>query len=491
MAKVKIYNALEGMSLGDLFVQDTFTIVQQTSTKLIIQDEAGARIVFSGSGFKYDAEDIPTKGTINAVTFLDADNRILVKYTDGKWPLTSDFTVGNLQNTWTIASYFNKGRDTITGSDFGDDLFAGDNPGNDVVLGLKGDDYIGGFSGNNTYDGGKGNDQLSYEQAIFNPAGVTQGVTLNATTGIVKNPWGGTDRIVSIEAFRGTNLVDDFTGSKGNERFIGYAGADDFDGRQGFDILRYDKDAQFDGNEGIIADFGAQTVKDGFGDIDTFSNIEGIEGSDFDDSFIGDGADNWFNGRDGVDTYDGNGGTDTVSFWFNNIETGVQIDMTLGSGQVIDDGYGNTETLVDIENIEGSFLADTITLGDADGISVWGDDGDDTLTSGNGFQHLGGGGGKDTFVFLAAAATGTMAGSHDSIGDFSQSDGDQIDVSAIGSFTFIGKQQFSGGSDGAELRYVQSGGKTFVIGDVDGDGSEDFAIAVDAKIKFTLDDFVL
>jgi hypothetical protein len=64
-------------------------------------------------------------------------------------------------------------------------------------------------------------------------------------------------------------------------------------------------------------------------------------------------------------------------------------------------------------------------------------------------------------------------------------------------FTFIGAAPFSGdpthGWDLApgELRYQQSNGFTYVMGDVNGDGEADITIALQGTHALTASDFVL
>ena len=84
------------------------------------------------------------------------------------------------------------------------------------------------------------------------------------------------------------------------------------------------------------------------------------------------------------------------------------------------------------------------------------------------------------------------------ITDFSQADGDVIDLSAIDArtglagnqaFTFIGNAAF--GNVAGQLRYVFDAGNTYVEGDRNGDGAADFALRLDGLIALTASDFVL
>jgi hypothetical protein len=86
----------------------------------------------------------------------------------------------------------------------------------------------------------------------------------------------------------------------------------------------------------------------------------------------------------------------------------------------------------------------------------------------------------------------------DFITDFLQSQSDKISLSALDAntmlagdqaFSFIGTANFS--QSAGQLRYYQSGGDTYVSGDVNGDGVGDFAIAVDALVTFQSSDFII
>jgi len=222
MAKIKVYNALLGLDLTDIFTSDAFGIDDKNKKRVIIADEFNNTITLSGS-FTYDGEGVIKKGTVTSVTFSDSEGHTLVKYTGGDWALAAG-ALTEIPSVWQIATFFNGGNDIITGSAQGDSLFAGDNPGNDTILGLGGDDWIIASAGKNKYDGGAGFDQLTFEQAISNPEGVVGGVEIDVIRGIVLNPWGGKDTIKSIEAFRGTYLNDTMTGSKASEWFMGLAG---------------------------------------------------------------------------------------------------------------------------------------------------------------------------------------------------------------------------------------------------------------------------
>ena len=93
-------------------------------------------------------------------------------------------------------------------------------------------------------------------------------------------------------------------------------------------------------------------------------------------------------GRGGVDTFDGGKGIDWLHFE-NNDNNSISVDLSLGSGQIIDDGFGNTESVTSIEAIVGSTQDDTL-IGNAGANEFLAGGGNDTVT---------GGLGKDKFIF--------------------------------------------------------------------------------------------
>ena len=99
----------------------------------------------------------------------------------------------------------------------------------------------------------------------------------------------------------------------------------------------------------------------------------------------------------------------------------------------------------------------------------------DTLDGGGGSDKLTGGTGTDVFVFDSVADIG-LGGTQDEITDFA-SRVDRIDLRALDTdFTFVGGVAFSGTR--AELRYDTA--SRVLFGDVDGNGTADFSIKLNA-----------
>jgi Ca2+-binding RTX toxin-like protein len=107
----------------------------------------------------------------------------------------------------------------------------------------------------------------------------------------------------------------------------------------------------------------------------------------------------------------------------------VSATDSLGSNTVY--GYAGND------KITGSALADILD-GGAGNDNLIGGAGDDALIGGAGKDTFTGGTGADTFSFAALADLGADSKTMDTIKDFKTAEGDKIDLSGIGSFTWGG-----------------------------------------------------
>lgn len=460
-----------------------------SSTEVTFVDGNGYTIVLKGSGLTF-AGGAMTAGNVTAIDFLDDVGGDLLTVTSANYSavaITAKFE--DNPDLWEFLKILSAGNDTIHGNDNGTDLNISEDHGNDKIFAGSGGSYVSGSEGKDTLRGGDGWDTLSFEETYYRQE-TRHGIVLDAAKGTVIDSWGDKDKFSRFEEYGGSIFKDIMTGSKRDDTFFGLEGKDTIDGGKGWDQVRYQRDEKYDGEAGIKANLAKNFVIDGFGDKDKVLNVEAVIGTHHNDSFTGSKADNWFMGLDGVDKFDGGKGTDVIqfSYWEDLGQTGVFVDLSLSSGQVIDDGFGNTETLKSIEAVDGSTLADNIKLGNADGWA-WGNDGDDFLLAGKGVQWFGGGAGEDTFIFGALNTLGNSKATRDQIDDFSQADGDQIDLSGIGTLFLGGEGALTG--EAGELRYVITGSKTILSGDIDGNGKADFQIQINKAVEFEEGDFIL
>ncbi len=123
--------------------------------------------------------------------------------------------------------------------------------------------------------------------------------------------------------------------------------------------------------------------------------------------------------------------------------------------------------------------------------------GNDLLMGGSGRDYMSGGSGADLFRFSSDNFVGSTRAKADVIADFSEADGDSIDLSAIDAmpdftdqaFRFLGNAAFSGAA--GELRTVQYTGFLLLEGEINGDGIADFAIRLDGLATLSIGSIII
>ncbi|SER04649.1 calcium-binding protein, partial [Thalassovita taeanensis] len=233
------------------------------------------------------------------------------------------------------------GADTLLGNGGSDVLLGG--AGNDVIDGGVGDDEVWGEAGNDTLHGGAGFDIVRYIEAA-------SGVVVELSAGRAEDGEGGTDTLIGIEAAHGSQFNDVLGGDLGDNELQGFGGNDTINGAQGDDLL--------------------------------------LGGDGHDSLFGGTGDDEIWGGR-GNDTIDGGAGLDFMRY--RDSTARVVVDLVNGEAQ---DGFGGSDTLRDIENIDGSIF-DDVLRGDQNANELRGYDGGDTLSGNAGNDTLLGNAGND------------------------------------------------------------------------------------------------
>ena len=328
----------------------------------------------------------------DVVAYWDATAGVNVNLADGV--ASNDGTGGadtlvGIENVG--GSNFN---DTITGDGNDNSIWSGN--GNDSVDGGAGNDNLQGGAGNDTLNGGEGRDWVHYSDS-------TAAVSVNLQTGTATGG-GGSDKLSGFEGVLGSDYNDTLTGNTGDNDFNGGKGNDRIVGGGGLDRVGYwSAEAAVSVN---LATGQATGVETG---TDTLVNISGAVGSRFDDTLTGNGADNTFEGGEGNDTIDGGAGKDFV--WYGVAYGAVNVNLATGTAQ---DGQGGTDKLTNIENIGGSFFADTLT-GDGADNSLTGEAGDDAIDGGAGNDWLNGGAGNDTILGSEGSDVLLGGGGNDSI----------------------------------------------------------------------------
>ena len=323
------------------------------------------------------------------------------------------------------------GNDDIIGSD-GNDVFLGEG-GYDVLIGNGGDDWLSGGDQIDTLDGGAGNDVLN--------------------------------------------------GGRGADTMIGGTG-DDF-----YDVVYYNDTIVENAGEGIDTvrtSVASYTLPDNFENLVLFGGraVTG-NGNQLDNTIEGSSADNVLNAGGGNDIVYGYDGDDTIR--------GGNGDDFLSGREGADLILGNRGA----DRMYGGDDADRLYGGDEND-EMFGGSGDDLLRGGSGQDFHTGGSGADLFVWFDGEFAGLTGSTADRIYDFNAAEGDRIDLENVDAiagtagddaFTFIGSAAFTG--QAGELRSEVFASHTNVYGDVDGDGSADFAIRVDGTTPLTGADFIL
>lgn len=116
------------------------------------------------------------------------------------------------------------------------------------------------------------------------------------------------------------------------------------------------------------------------------TNTYGVQGGDGDDVVEGGGANDYLVGGGGDDTIDGRGGFDEIDYTGDGGAGGVIVDLAAG---IATDTHGDQDTIVNVESIRGSFLADRIL----------GSDGKETFSGFGGNDTFDGRGGFDTINY--------------------------------------------------------------------------------------------
>ena len=149
-----------------------------------------------------------------------------------------------------------------------------------------------------------------------------------------------------------------------------------------------------------------------FTPINSFSGTAGADaltGTDQSDLLEGLGGDDVLAGLGDDDLLDGGPGNDTVVYQLD--PGGATVDLFAGTAT---DGFGGTDTIIDVENVIGSEFSDVLT----------GDSGANTISGLGGVDIINGGGGNDSFIPGAGADNVTGGGGADNFFYLSPGEGD-------------------------------------------------------------------
>ncbi|MBY0338070.1 MAG: FG-GAP-like repeat-containing protein [Acetobacteraceae bacterium] len=412
----------------------------------------------------------------------------------------------------------NTGHDTLAGSAFDDSLSGG--AGNDRLIGGDGADRLSGGDGIDTLEGGAGNDSLAAgtgDDSAFGDAG--------------------------DDILEGGDGHDWLAGGSGSNSLAGGAGNDSYwvEGSdtvteavgQGYDIVSLFTSLAFT----LAVDSEVEQIKAGFG----FAGSIAVTANDFNQTLFGGAGNDTLDGGGGADRVEGGAGTDTLSGGDGNdrlnggagndtLFGGAGQDVISGDGglDMMSGGAGNDVFTVDSsqdevleaagEGYDRVHIAPTagtinwaladgseveviamlnpagqaggIIMGNGFGQRIHGDAQTNQLAGRGGRDIIRGEGGADGFLLMSASDSTVAWAGRDSWEDFSVAQGDWVDVSSpMGGGAFIGTAAFTGSPK--EVRMVHLGtASTELFGDVDGDGTADWAVSLPYSPTLTAASFV-
>jgi Ca2+-binding RTX toxin-like protein len=276
-----------------------------------------------------------------------------------------------------------------------------------------------GQGGNDSFYGDENNNLSSYRSS-------NNGVSVNLAQGTVADLTGGTssgtDTLRGVEMIEGTRFNDVFDAQgfselsvnaggtasiwKGMTNWYTPMGGNDTVTGNGYTRLGFTSAMMgIDANlaEGYVDSLATDAATRASPEYlytvgrTTFTGVYGVGGTDYADRLVGSNGGGaigttlaeGFDPRGGADTVDGQGGFDTV--FYSSAPNAIQVDLTLLTGQVVQDGWGSSDTLLNIERVEGSHRNDTFL----------GNDGDNSFRGLRGSDSMDGGAGDDQADYQA------------------------------------------------------------------------------------------
>jgi Ca2+-binding RTX toxin-like protein len=225
----------------------------------------------------------------------------------------------------------------------------------------------------------------------------------------------GSDTLVNVESLLGSEyddmLIGDdeaniLIGSGGDDFLIGGSGDDTISGGEGIDFVSY-----AGASAGVAVNLSVTWDQDTGQGMETLLGIEGVIGSAFDDTLVGDEnantliggqgddtlegweGDDILEGGEGEDRLEGGLGDDTASY-ANAVAGSIVFTVDL-SNPLNNTGEASGDTFIGIENLIGS-AGNDVLIGNNQANTIEGGGGADILYGGEGHDFLIGGEGGDT-----------------------------------------------------------------------------------------------
>jgi hypothetical protein len=351
------------------------TYISASSTFVVLANTDGSDTTLVGSGFTFTGSGssiVLTGGTITGIGRTDSAVSTLYEQIT-----TFSYAATSFQSHMSEPNLNGVMSDVLNGSD----TFNGFN-GADIMKGFGGRDTFVSSAGNDTYNGGTGNGN---ETVNYTGGDITGAITatLSSASTVVGDASVGTDTLINIDRIRGTQFGDTFTitntftGENGNFAVI--------EGGGGNDVINGSHTAN-GGNvraeyilaaAAVFVDLANGTAHSlaagdpaGVG-TDTLTNVIGVFGSSFNDVLTAAGGSGHFHfyGGAGNDTITGTSeGISALDFNTARYDTfgfglSTGVVATLGATSTVSgDASVGTDTLINIEAVQGTSFADSFTV---------------------------------------------------------------------------------------------------------------------------------
>jgi Ca2+-binding RTX toxin-like protein len=308
---------------------------------------------------------------------------------------------------------------------------------NDTLIGGSGDDTLLDDSSGLIY-GGSGNDLITMQGSGGTLYGEDGDDWISSGASPFLDGGNGNDTVFSI--FASATML----GGSGDDRVQSGLSNDSLDGGSENDLVDY-RFAQSAVSVNLANAGGFQTT--GGAGNDTLSGFEGVVGSQYNDTLIGDAGANTLDGGLGNDSLIGVGDENFFNFdYVSYANAGGAVTVDLGAGtssgadgndsltgiEIVIGGNGHDSMLAGNVGFRGLFGGDgndTLVGGEGGGLNVFsGDAGDDSLLAGNvGLRVLFGGDGNDTLVAGTSASTPDLQGGNDNDSLLGGANNDRLD----------------------------------------------------------------
>ncbi len=259
---------------------------------------------------------------------------------------------------------------------------------NNSITGNDAANTLDGGAGADTMQGGAGNDTYMVDDASDQIVELAGGGTDLVYSYINNYTLGANVENVSILAAGSANL----TGNSLNNIFYAGASSNILNGGSGIDTASYDNCV----NAVVVSLAATASQATGGSGADTLISIENLTGSDFDDSFTGNGGANMLDGGAGADQMTGGGGNDVY-----NVESIGDI-VTEADANAVTGGLDLVNSYLSSYTLGANVEHGRIIAGGA--ANLTGNSLNNTLYAGAGSNVLNGGSGVDAASYAYAAS---------------------------------------------------------------------------------------